>query len=364
MEKPGAGGRPKAVDIWEHVMVLEGKKVRCKHCGFEFAASANRIKSHIHQIKGQGIRLCTAFPQLCDTASRKVTNNLKGKEDLIDSQDLSTLDRARDYNKPSETMIECHMSPKTMWEGIKALQQTQIHQERFQVGPFSVSHMVNERDLQLIQYVFEQSCDETIFSSPPRLYLNQYEFTTLRPQTCLDSLVIDVFVDILTDTERKKSKLLNWYLPVMFSHVAFNSGDLSLFLDFVARHKWKRTTCLTPYILRRIKLLKYGILFAIILWMKLLAMEKLFGDVAFAKFHQRMASNISLQPNDNGYDCGIFVIKYMQQSDNYVSQNPSFQFDSNKERLDLALELLKSDLNQEREILYHKSSRKPFTSSR
>ncbi|XP_054817660.1 putative disease resistance protein At5g05400 [Prosopis cineraria] len=86
----------------------------------------------------------------------------------------------------------------------------------------------------------------------------------------------------------------------------------------------------------------------------LLVMETLFEDVMSTKFHWRMASNI--QSQSNGYDCGVFVIKYMQQLDNYVRQNPSFQFDSNKERLDLALELLNSDFNQEREILSHKAT--------
>ncbi|XP_054819754.1 disease resistance protein RPS5-like isoform X2 [Prosopis cineraria] len=88
----------------------------------------------------------------------------------------------------------------------------------------------------------------------------------------------------------------------------------------------------------------------------LLAMDKFLGVAMFTKFLWTMAINIPLQPN--GYDCGIFVIKYMQQSDNFVRQNPSFQFDSNKERLDLALEFLNSDLNQEKKTLYDKVARR------
>ncbi|XP_028769962.1 uncharacterized protein LOC114727420 [Neltuma alba] len=87
----------------------------------------------------------------------------------------------------------------------------------------------------------------------------------------------------------------------------------------------------------------------------LLAVDNLFGNVMFTKFGRRMASNILLQPN--GYDCGIFVINYMQQSDHYVTQNTLFQFDSDKERLDLALKLLKSNLNNEKESLYDEAAR-------
>ncbi|XP_028804826.1 disease resistance protein At4g27190-like [Neltuma alba] len=68
-----------------------------------------------------------------------------------------------------------------------------------------------------------------------------------------------------------------------------------------------------------------------------------------------MKSNIQLQPN--GYDCGIFVINYMQQLSNYVRKEPSFQLDSHEERLNLALKLLKSDLNEEKETLYDEAAR-------
>ncbi|XP_054817696.1 uncharacterized protein LOC129317390 [Prosopis cineraria] len=213
-----------------------------------------------------------------------------------------------------------------------------MHRERIHVCPFSVSHMVNEADLRLIQYVFEQSCsDEKIFSSP-RLHLTQSDFITLRPEADLNSWVIDIFVYILTETERKKSKPLNLYLPVMFSNEALKS-DVSSFLNFVERHNMRE-----------------NYMFHLNYCEKLLAMDKFLGVAVFTKFLWTMAINIPLQPN--GYDCGIFVIKYMQQSDNFVRQNPSFQFDSNKERLDLALEFLNSDLNQEKKTLYDKVARR------
>ncbi|KAI9112858.1 hypothetical protein K1719_016175 [Acacia pycnantha] len=68
-----------------------------------------------------------------------------------------------------------------------------------------------------------------------------------------------------------------------------------------------------------------------------------------------MADDILLQPN--GFDCGVFVINYMQQSDNYVKRDSSVQFDSQKEREDLALKLLNNDLNKEKQNLYDKARR-------
>ncbi|XP_054790651.1 putative ubiquitin-like-specific protease 1B [Prosopis cineraria] len=384
MEKAGAGGRPKAVDMWEHVTVLEGKRVRCKHCGFEFAASANRIKAHINQIKGQGIRLCPGSPQPNNTNSNKVTSDLNEKEDflLVIDDFFPQEDLLHPQGARNETLLlDCYMSSKHT---------EAIHQEGIHVGPSSVSHMMNEADLRLIQYVFEQSrSDETIFSSP-RLHLKQSEFTTLRPETYLDSWVIDIFVYILTEIERNRSKPLNCYVPVIFSNKALQS-DVSSFLKFVERHNMRENymfdlkyceKVLSIYIIPvHVEKNRCGHFYLYIIHVEdqvveiwdslrdqfmdktereqitkkiLLVMETLFEDVMSTKFHWRMASNI--QSQSNGYDCGVFVIKYMQQLDNYVRQNPSFQFDSNKERLDLALELLNSDFNQEREILSHKAT--------
>ena len=126
-------------------------------------------------------------------------------------------------------MLDCYMSPKAMWEGIMSHAQPQQlnteiqHQEeRIQVAPFLVSNRLNDRDLQLIHYVFDISWlvlyvqpyflinvyiymflflhslnhaytylfsrTSTIFSSS-RFFLSQSEFTTLKPRTLLDSSV-------------------------------------------------------------------------------------------------------------------------------------------------------------------------------
>ncbi|XP_028804829.1 uncharacterized protein LOC114759755 isoform X2 [Neltuma alba] len=320
------GGRPKEIEVWKHVTVLEGKekKVKCNHCGFVFAASNNRIKAHINQIKCKGIRPCTPV-------SKKGTSE---KQDLLDSQGLLTMDKPRVYNRLNERMLDLKR------ERIKFPQQESIdkkamHQERIKVGPFYVSNIVNEPDLQLIQYVFENYSSErcTPFRSS-HLHLPQSQLITLRPETHLDSGIIDVFAGILTESERRKrSKPVNWYLPVMFSSAAL-SDDASSFLDFVERQKLKET-----YMFDDLKDCE-----------KLLAMERLFGDGTFKEFYSRIMRNIPLQPN--GHDCGIFVINYMQQLDNYVREKPLFQFDSTEERLNVVLKLLKSDLNREKGKLY------------
>ncbi|XP_028774374.1 uncharacterized protein LOC114731386 [Neltuma alba] len=84
-------------------------------------------------------------------------------------------------------------------------------------------------------------------------------------------------------------------------------------------------------------------------------MEKLIVNVAFTKFRSKMEN--AILPQRNGFDCGIFVMKFMEQPDNYVKRNPSFLFDSEKEKEDLAMKLLNSDLNPEKQNLYDKARR-------
>ncbi|KAI9104182.1 hypothetical protein K1719_023018 [Acacia pycnantha] len=78
----------------------------------------------------------------------------------------------------------------------------------------------------------------------------------------------------------------------------------------------------------------------------LFAMEILFGKEKGAFSNYKLERENDIRSQDNGFDCGVFVIKYMQQLDNCVKRNPLFQFDSQKQREDLALKLLTNDLNQ------------------
>ncbi|XP_028798381.1 probable disease resistance protein At4g27220 [Neltuma alba] len=255
------------------------------------------------------------------------------------------------------------------------------------VGSSSVSDGENE-DLKVINYVFEcLSPEDRVFRSPLS-YLSQEELATLRPGAFLDSLVIDIFAEMLTHVERKKKITpSNWYLPVTFSEAALKCS-IGRFLDFVHRQKIRENhmsdleSCEKVFIPVHIGAKPNGGHFYLyIIHLKneeieiwdsllnkfvaepkrneitkkvLLAMEKLFVKVAFTKFRSKMANDILLQPNE--IDCGIFVVKFMEQSHNYVKRNSLFQFDSKKEREDLASKLLNSDLNQEKQSLHDKAS--------
>ncbi|KAK4253631.1 hypothetical protein QN277_010279 [Acacia crassicarpa] len=261
------------------------------------------------------------------------------------------------------------------------------YEERIQVGSSSVSNREIEY-LQVLQYVFEcLSPTDKVYESG-RLYLNQKEFITLKPGTFLDSWVIDIFVGILTESEKKKATPSNWYLPVMFSTAALVCDEHN-FKDFVHRHKMRENYIFDQespkkvFIPVHIGQKRHGHFYLYIfhlnkkvveIWDSLptfvaetdrdettkklfFAIEILFKQKkgAFSDYQTEMANNIRSQ--DNGFDCGVFVINYMQQSDNYVKRDSSFQFNSQKEREDLALKLLNNDLNKEKQNLYDKARR-------
>jgi hypothetical protein len=50
--------------LWNHVVLLERARVvgnarwRCKYCRSEFGGSYSRVKSHLLQIQGGGVKIC------------------------------------------------------------------------------------------------------------------------------------------------------------------------------------------------------------------------------------------------------------------------------------------------------------------
>ncbi|XP_028803277.1 disease resistance protein At4g27190-like [Neltuma alba] len=284
--KKVVGGRPKDDDVWRHVVVLEeGRRWKCKYCKLEFAGGATRIRSHIKGGKGGGIRACAKY-----VPDRGNSNDLRDN-----LRHCHQVDGIIDYSMPNEAGQS--QADAKYQKGVRV------------VGSSSVSDGETE-DLKVIQYVFEcLSPEDKVFGSPLS-YLTQEEFATLRPGAFLDSLVIDAFAEMLTHIERKKKITpSNCYLPVTFSEAALKYS-IARFLDFVDRQKIRENYT------SDLKSCE-----------KLLAMEKLFIEVAFTEFRSKMETDILPQPNGE------------------------------KEREDLAMKLLNSDLNQEKQSLYDKARR-------
>lgn len=54
---------PRDEDIaWKYVERLDGRKWRCYHCGKVYNGQVTRVKSHLGEVKGKGIGICTSVP--------------------------------------------------------------------------------------------------------------------------------------------------------------------------------------------------------------------------------------------------------------------------------------------------------------
>ncbi|XP_034925372.1 uncharacterized protein [Populus alba] len=247
-----------------------------------------------------------------------------------------------------------------------------------QAGPFKVIKSTSPEDLKLINYIFYSSLDESeIVVHCNHNYLTRSQLRTLRPQTCLDDNVISVMSDALSLAERRKKKgYINWYLPIFFSEYAYDTSEC---ISFAKKHMYRENymsalfSCEKMYVPVFDKERRHFYLF--VLHMKkqvveiwdslakssgssvdkrlpnmLATLDILFEDDiqqnyldgwSFASFSVNRSPNVPQQTN--GYDCGVYVIKFMLAPEE-VTQ-PDFVFDSDTERLDVVLGLLDGNVN-------------------
>ncbi|KAJ6370507.1 hypothetical protein OIU76_028733 [Salix suchowensis] len=220
---------------------------------------------------------------------------------------------------------------------------------------FEVSKPTSPEDWKLIQYVFDSSLNGSeIVVQCKNYYLTRGELRSLRPQTWLDDNVLSTMSDAVTLVKKKMKYPVNWYLPISFAE---NTDDPRKCISFAEKHRIKENymsdllcceKVFVPvfdeernhfflYVLQRLHNL-------------LVSLDALFKDDidqkyqnvwSFKDFRMERPSNVPQQPN--GYDCGVYVIKFMVAPEEVT--NPDFVFDSDNERLEVALRLLASDVN-------------------
>ncbi|KAG6742431.1 hypothetical protein POTOM_053302 [Populus tomentosa] len=226
-------------------------------------------------------------------------------------------------------------------------------------------------------------------------YLTRSQLSTLSPQTCLDDNVISVMSDALTLAERRKKKVLLARHNFLRNTYAFvkqeYAYDTSECTSFAKKHMYRENymsalfSCEKMYVPVFDKERRHFYLF--VLHMKKQVVEiwdslakssgssvdkrlpnmvsastlraTLSYDIqqnypdgwSFASFSVDRSPNVPQQTN--GYDCGVYVIKFMLAPEE-VTQ-PDFVFDSDTERLDVVLGLLDGNVNSCRNELAAKA---------
>ncbi|KAJ6865961.1 hypothetical protein NC652_037477 [Populus alba x Populus x berolinensis] len=259
---------------------------------------------------------------------------------------------------------------------------------KYLAGPFTVSKPTSPEDLKLIQYVFDSSLSESeTIVQCKNYHLSRKELYSLRPETWLDDNVLSTISDAMTLVKRKMEDSVNRYLPIVF---AANADDPSKCISFAKKHRIKENYmsdllfCEKAFVPVYDNERRHFFLFVLQLkrqvveiwdslaasqqsdWVDnrlhnlLVSLDALFKDDidqnyqkgwSFKDFRVERPSNVPQQ--QNGHDCGVYVIKFMLAPEEVT--NPDFVFDSENERLEVVLRLLASDVNSCRNDLASKA---------
>ncbi|KAJ6865964.1 hypothetical protein NC652_037480 [Populus alba x Populus x berolinensis] len=258
---------------------------------------------------------------------------------------------------------------------------------KYLAGPFTVSKPTNPEDLKLIRYVFDSSSESETIVQCKNYHLSRKELYSLRPETWLDDNVLSTISDAMTLVKRKMEDSVNRYLPIVF---AANADDPSKCISFAKKHRIKENYmsdllfCEKAFVPVYDNERRHFFLFVLQLkrqvveiwdslaasqqsdWVDnrlhnlLVSLDALFKDDidqnyqkgwSFKDFRVERPSNVPQQ--QNGHDCGVYVIKFMLAPEEVT--NPDFVFDSENERLEVVLRLLASDVNSCRNDLASKA---------
>uniref|UniRef100_A0A6N2LE74 Ubiquitin-like protease family profile domain-containing protein n=1 Tax=Salix viminalis TaxID=40686 RepID=A0A6N2LE74_SALVM len=219
----------------------------------------------------------------------------------------------------------------------------QTYQSRgFEVNPIRLRFFT---EWELLTYSIPVSASEIVVQCK-NYYLTRGELRSLRPRTWLDDNVLSTMSDAVTLVKKKMKYPVNWYLPISFAvFVPVFDEERNHFFLYVLQLKTQVVEIWDSFAAssqsdwgdRRLHNL-------------LVSLDALFKDDidqkyqnvwSFKDFRMERPSNVPQQPN--GYDCGVYVIKFMVAPEEVT--NPVFVFDSDNERLEVALRLLASDVN-------------------
>ncbi|KAJ6859936.1 hypothetical protein NC651_036302 [Populus alba x Populus x berolinensis] len=249
---------------------------------------------------------------------------------------------------------------------------------KYLAGPFTVSKHTSPEDLKLIQYVFDSSLSESeTIVQCKNYHLSRRELYSLRPETWLDDIVLSTVSDAMTSVQRKMEG-------------SANADDPSKCISFAKTHMIKENymsnllCCEKAFVPVFDNERRHFFLFVLQLkrqvveiwdslaasqqsaWVDkrlhnlLVSLDGLFKDDidqnyqkvwSFKDFRVERPSNVPQQ--QNGHDCGVYVIKFMLAPEELT--NPDFMFDSENERLEVVLRLLASDVNSCRNDLASKA---------
>ncbi|CAI0453697.1 unnamed protein product [Linum tenue] len=252
----------------------------------------------------------------------------------------------------------------------------------YSIGPFTTSSRACPMDLILITHVFDQSkdeCEELVRS--PWFNLNRAQFKGLAPDLMLSSQVITMCVDFLTLEEFRKEKRVRWFLPPAFSMSVRGYSEENIRRVYCSEDFNDCEKIFVPILLDNHFFLSVFDLKKEVkqIWdsypnfldpgrreEKLSQVAKALDSLVMVKIIKKLEVNllesftteivVNAPRQKNGVDCGLFVTKLMRNSGclDDCARKMKKKFESQDERLDLALYLLNNKENEIKDVLHRK----------
>ncbi|KAL9441932.1 hypothetical protein AB3S75_020437 [Citrus x aurantiifolia] len=247
---------------------------------------------------------------------------------------------------------------------------------KYKAGPFYVNNPLSLDQLKLIQYAFDKGGNGSeIVVSTDDQFISRHNFMSLLPNTALSGEILTMIAYHLTLYERAKRSdaPINWYLPTIYAQSALTVGaDVDGFAQAASVGK--------PFMLdfERCQKIYVPINDGAFHWFLFIVnVKEGYGEVwdplpdgrsnrkreqqaerilhsklppnakpstRFIWFPIRSGEGVPKQPN--GFDCGIYVIKFMETPG--LIPNKSYMHDSQDVRGRLAVQLIDSAFNEAR----------------
>ncbi|KAL9408391.1 hypothetical protein AB3S75_046868 [Citrus x aurantiifolia] len=221
-------------------------------------------------------------------------------------------------------------------------------------GPYVVTSPITESQLQVVNYLFDDSLDENqLLVSTEHNVVSRTAMSSLKPTKWIHSDVISMYAEYRTMEELRNNPVgpRVWFLPVYFSiFVPIHDGSSHWFVLVINIHSSSAQIWDSQVSSRRKHKITQSCLAVLKALDHVLGEEgqRIYGlNFRFTQF--QLGQNSNLPQQSNGNDCGLYVMRYMDESPAVVDH--TYKHDSDKERLTIALYLALSEMNHIRNMI-------------
>ncbi|XP_060962256.1 uncharacterized protein LOC133032355 [Cannabis sativa] len=231
------------------------------------------------------------------------------------------------------------------------------------IGPFTVKKGYSNQQYELFCYIFSSANDPSeVLAHFGKVEVERMYFKCMKPETDISNSVIDCFAQIMNFREKKRNGIgskRTWFMPTRISSKLL--GRTMTVERMAKEQEWSTlyydadlSLCHTRWYARVYTVCRFISVIALIstvivlIFLQLQTLDQLFapvkpGDLNFSEF-VIISSSKDYPQQQNGHDCGMFVMKYMESlfEENEILE----EFDPIEARLDCVGKIVTHESNK------------------